>query len=62
MSEELAHAPAIELAARIRRRDLSPVELIGPWPRKPDPPRPALTIAPGPARVRPAATPQLQPR
>ena len=28
MSDELAYAPATDLAARIRRRDLSPVELM----------------------------------
>jgi amidase/aspartyl-tRNA(Asn)/glutamyl-tRNA(Gln) amidotransferase subunit A len=28
MSDDLAYAPATELAARIRRRDLSPVELL----------------------------------
>jgi amidase len=27
-SDELAYAPAHELAARIRRRDLSPVEVV----------------------------------
>jgi amidase len=28
MSDDLAYAPATDLAARIRRRDLSPVELL----------------------------------
>src|SRR4030095_4142832 len=42
LSDELAYAPAHELAARIRRRDLSPVEVVEAFIRRIEARNPSL--------------------
>ena len=55
MSDDLAYATATELAARIRRRDLSPVEVVDAVIARIEARDPSLNASSSPRSTRPAS-------